>query len=319
MNNTEVKPTFDFSTAQMRCHALYGLMVSKDKTPKQKYLELQVQLEAEMVKYSDLDPKKARGLTKAAKIAGIEYELSKLEPIKDQDPLGRGAKSFIKRLYGQLKYNKWSTSKDKGNKYTQKGTLAEADSLKLIGKLDNYLYIKNEYRLSNGLITGVPDTFIGASIDKADKIVDVKTSWDFETFIDNIGKPLCAQYWWQMQGYLALSGANEGDVSYCLVNLPETLLNQEKERLFNRLEAATKENPEYKYQEMILINNMTFDDIPEKERRLQFQVKRDEESISKIYDIVPKCRDYLFELQELHLTGYFTDKELPILETIEEI
>ncbi len=304
---------FDFSTAMMRCHALYGIMITKDKTPKVKYEELMALLESETIKYYDLPENGKMRLKKAAKIAGIEYELGLLEPKKNDDPLGRGAKSFLKRLYGQIKYNKWSTFKDRGNKYTQKGSFAEIDSIRLISNLDGYTYQKNEYRLSNGLITGVPDTFRGISIDNAEMIVDVKTSWDFETFIDNVGKPICAQYWWQMQGYLHLYKIQKGQV------LPESLLNQEKMRLASRMESISIESPEYKIAEAILINNLTFDDIPEIERRLQFQVKRDEKSIERIYETIPKCREYLSEIQELHLTGYFSDKELPILSEIEEI
>jgi hypothetical protein len=150
-------------------------------------------------------------------------------------------------------------------------------------------------------------------------VPDVKTSWDFETFIENVGKPLNPAYWWQQQGYFDLTGAKEGEVSYCLVNTPDSLIEEEKMRLQRKMDAVTTESPEYKVAVQKLINNMTFDDMPVLERRLKFSVKRDDNAIQTIHDTVPKCRDYLFELQEMHLLGFFTDNELPILDSLDEI
>jgi hypothetical protein len=317
-----MREVYDFSNALVRCHAIYFVVgPGKEKTPKQKYDAWQALLIEEMTKYDGMGEKKqgmANGLKKAAKIAGIEYEINRLYPNRFDDPITTNAKSYLKRLYGEIKYGKWSASKDIGSKYLTKGRLAEKDSLDLISFLDGEGYEKNEKRLENAFLSGVPDSFRGSSIHEAYYIPDVKSSWDFETFIDNVGKPLNPVYWWQLQGYLDLTGADEGEVSFCLVNTPDSIIEDEKYRLARRLDALTNESPEYKKAEAFLIKNMTFDDIPPIERRLKFGVKRDEEAIKKIHEAVPKCRDYLFELQELHLTGYFSDKELPILETIEE-
>lgn len=316
-----MRDVFDFSDAKVRCHAIYYVVApGKTKTPKQKYEDLRVLLDEELSKYDNIPShllQKATGLTKAAKIAGIIHEINKLEPIKHQDPLPTSAKSYLKRLYGWLKYGKWSASKEKGNKYTDKGKLAEPDAIALINYLDNTNYAKNELRYENEFLSGIPDV-----IDETQRepyIVDVKASWDWETFAENIGKSLNPIYWWQIQGYFDLKGIEQGEVSYCLVDTPESIIQDEKMRLAKRMDALTVESPEYRLAEATLVNNLTFSDIPAMERRLKFEVKRDEVSIKKIHDTVPKCRDYLFELQELHLTGYFTDKELPILEAIEEI
>lgn len=319
---------FDFSEALIHCSCIYYVVApGKEKTPKQKYEYTKILLEEEVQKYDDMGERKqgmTNGLKKAAKIAGLEFELSRLEPTKHIDPLPAGAKSYLKRIYGELKYGKRTAYKEKGNKYTNKGLLAEESSLKLISELDGVEYKKNDSRITNEFLTGIPDTFIGESIDKAEYVPDVKSSWDWDTFSDSLDKNLNPLYWWQIQGYLALTGASAGEVSYCLISMPESLLLDELRYLAERLQkkldvidvTITKE---YKEGAISLVNNLTFDEIPPKERRQKFEVTRNEEAIQKIYEVVPKCREYLQELQEKHLMGVFSDKDLPMLEEIEEI
>jgi hypothetical protein len=314
---------YDFSNALVHCSGIYFVVCEgKIKTGKQKYDECAALLSLENSKYEQMGERKqgmANGLKKAAKIAGLEYLLDTLEANKHDDPLPEGAKSYLKKLYGQLKYGKRSASQDKGNKYTNKGKLGEKDSLALINLLDGIEVKKNEVRIENEWITGVTDAFLGETISNAEYVIDVKTSWDWGTFSENIGKPLNPLYWWQIQGYMELTGAKAGEVSYCLVNTPDIIIQQELYNLAKRMDIVTTESPEYKKAEKELINDLTFDDIPESERRLKFFVEKNEDAIQKIRETVPKCREYLMELQEMHLTGIFTDKELPILETIEEI
>lgn len=319
---------FDFSKALIHCSCIYYVVCKgKTKTPKQKYDDMSQVLLEERLKYDNIAPhllEKPSGLSKAAKIAGLEYELSKLEATKSVDPLPPGAKSYLKRIYGELKYGKKTAYKEKGNKYTNKGKLAEADALKLISDLDGIEYKKNEVRINNEFLSGIPDTFIGESVYEAEYVPDVKSSWDWDTFSDSLDKDLNPLYWWQIQGYLALTGASAGEVSYCLINMPESLLLDELRNLETRLQKTLNIidvtiTKEYTEAALSLVNNLTFDNIPPKERRQKFEVKRNEEAIKKIYETIPKCREYLQEIQEKHLMGVVKDKELPMLDAIEEI
>lgn len=323
-----MKQEFDFSKALIRCSALYYIVCpGKNKTPKQQYEYYEQVLVEEMQKYDDMGERlqgMKRGLAKAAKIAGLEHELNRLEATKHIDPLPQSAKSYLKSLYGVLKYGKQSSFKDKGNKYTNKGKQVQSAAVELISSLDGCKYQENEERLANGLITGIPDAFLGEDVTKAEYVPDVKGSWDWDTFADNIDKPLNPLYWWQLQGYLELTGAKEGDISYCLISMPDSMLNDEVFSLQNRMQKQMNVidvtiTPEYKLAEANLIKNLTFEEMEESERRLKFNITKDDDAILKIYETIPKCRDYLFEVQEKHLMGVFTDKELPILETIEEI
>lgn len=313
---------YDFSNSLIRCSSLYYIMAQgKTRTPKQQYDYLQTILVEEIRKYENMGERRqgmANGIKKAAKIAGLEYELNLLEPKKHIDPLPQGAKSYLKRIYAELKYGKWSITKDKDIKFTAKGKLVEADSLALISKLDEINYKKNEVRIVNPFLTGMPDTFIGEDVTNAHYIVDVKSSWDIETFMSVIASDINPLYWWQNQGYYALTGAKAGEVSYCLVNTPETLINDERFYLARQMDCIDQETPEFKQAEAILVNNLTFDDMPEAERRFKFTVDRDDEAIEKIYETIPKCREFLSEFQELHLKGRFTVEEI-INEPVEEL
>jgi hypothetical protein len=297
-------------------------MASNPSSPKVKYDELCSLLSEETEKYNNLPEKNQSmksGLTKAAKIAGIESQILKLEPFKFDNPLSPGAKTFLKRLYGEIKYKKQSYNKEIGTKYTTKGKMVEQQALEMISFLDGQDYKKNEVRLKNNYLSGIPDSFIGERVEDALYVPDVKSSWDLETFLENLGKPLLKTYWWQLQGYFDLTGALGGEVSYCLLNTPQSIIDNERYLLMKRMDVVSDENIEYKKAERILINNLTFDDIPIKERRLKFEVNRDDAAIEKIHTVVYKCRTYLEEIQEMHLSGFFSDKEIPFLETIQEI
>lgn len=295
----------DFSNTNIHCSAIYNVMGGKSgkKTNLEwyndycsKHTDLRerfMAIPAEKVNLVSTINLKKRMDSSHEKMK--EYEL-----IKDDEQLSVGCMSHLKKVYCFEKYGKWSASADKGNKYVQKGTLGEEESIKLYSSVRGIGFSKNEERVKNKFLTGIPDLFLGKSIKEAQYIIDIKSSWDIETFTCNLGKDLNPAYWWQIQGYLAITGAKVGEVAYCLTNTPEYILNNEKMKLFSRMEAATEENKEFKAKYKELVNNMTFDDMPEQDRVIRFLVDRDNDAIEKIYNKVSKCREYLEEIEELH-------------------
>jgi hypothetical protein len=312
----------DFSNALMHCSTIaYFMYEGRTKTPLQIYEETIQDRDRRQAKYDAMSERlqgMKSGQNALAKISELNDKIKELEPTKDELPLSKTAKSYLKKYYAYLKYGKWSAALDKGNKYTNKGNLAEGLSIDLLSKLDGIPLVKNEIRIQNEFLTGIPDTFIGESIFKAEYVYDTKTSWDIETFIDNLGKDLNPIYWWQMQGYLALTGAPRGEVSYCLVNTPDVLLEGEKYHLLSRYDVVSEDSPEFKVAYKELVNNMTFDDMPIRDRRLKFIVERDEDAIQRIYKRVQKCREYMAEIQELHSIGVFNAKQVKAEENLED-
>lgn len=301
----------DFSKTLFHCSSIGIIMGAPDKkTPMQEYLDAiqarKAKEEEYQIKFVDTgkeDTKQAVACKK--KIEYYANKLIDLELIKNDEVLSSGCKTYLLSVYASEKYGKWSASKDKGNKFTNKGHLCELDSIELISKLDGKIYEKNEERVENEYLTGIPDIFEGESIYNATKIIDIKTSWDIETFFSNLGKRLKSVYWWQLQGYMAITGAKEGEVSFCLVDTPESIINDEKYRLFRRMDVATEENPAYKAAAFELENNLTFGDMPIEDRRMRFKVERDDEAIAKLYRKIDTCRKYLEEIEKMHLENTY--------------
>lgn len=220
--------------------------------------------------------------------------------------LSATAKSFLMKVYGWEKYGR---KKDLQTKYTDKGKMVEEDGITLICLLDKKMLSKNDVRLNNKYFTGEPDVFEGKSIKKADRITDVKCSWELETFLSKLHGFLDKDYWWQGQGYMDLTGASEFEVSYCLVNTPQILIDDEKKKLFWKMGVATEQNPDYLAACAEIERNCIFDDIPMEERRIKFQINKDKEAIERAHDRVVKCREWLGEFQEKHLAGGFCNAE----------
>jgi hypothetical protein len=214
--------------------------------------------------------------------------------------LGDTCISYLKEIYIFEKYGKEPVGGSERNKYTMKGLIVEDESIMLLSRLDSQLYAKNERRHTNEYLTGHPDISILDNDGNITKIIDIKSSFDFATLLSNIGSPLNPLYKYQVQGYMALTGASIAEVCYVLVNMPMEMINSEKKRIFYAVNAATEDSPEYKCQVERLENSMTFDEVPINERVIRFQVDRDEAMIEKIYKRVSQCREWLEQFDAMY-------------------
>lgn len=230
-----------------------------------------------------------------------EETLQVLLEKRDATPsLSDTCKSYLKEVYMYYKYGKESVGGSERSRYTIKGRTVEDESIMLLSRLDGIHYEKNQQRFQNQYLTGEPDIIVSSQDGNAEKIIDIKSSWDGNSLLSNIGSPLNPLYFYQVQGYMALTGAKSAEVAYVLVNMPQEIINGEKNRIFRTMNPATEENIDYKKAIHRLEFNMTFDEIPIKERVVRFAVERDEELINKIYQRVEQCRDWLREFEEIH-------------------
>ena len=195
-----------------------------------------------------------------------------------------------------------------------KGIIAEDNSIELFNSVDGNNYTKNAKKIKNEFISGTPDLFDGDDIYKCNEIIDIKSSWDIFTFLSNVTEPIPASYYWQLQGYLALSGAKIGTIAYCLVNTPDSIIEGEKYNLLRRMDVVTEEDPAYLKEVAKLERNRLFNDIPKEERVLTVSVDRNEADIEKIYAKVLKCREFIasFEKEHLYFSKHFRKKILPL-------
>lgn len=232
---------------------------------------------------------------------------------KEAGNLSEGAKTHLIDIYVANKYNRQS---DINSKYIEKGLMVEEDSITLYSRVKKEFFKKNTQHLHNEFIKGTPDLFKGLEITEADEIIDVKSSWDIYTFFRTLTKDINSIYYWQMQGYMALTGATIARVAYCLIDTPEILINDEKRKLMYKMGAATSENEDYQKACEELDRAMTFGDIPMEERIIEFKVERCEQDIKDLYTKIKKARTFLNEFEE---NRFPVGQDSPLLVTGTEI
>ena len=193
--------------------------------------------------------------------------------------------------------NRYGRQEDIQNKYVEKGLAVEEDSITLYSRIKEEFFKKNEDHLSNKWIKGTPDLYVGVSIQEADQIVDIKSSWDIYTFMRTLTKDVNKMYYWQLQGYMDLTGAKSAKLAYCLVDTPIQLIADEKRRLMWKMGVATEENPLFIEACEELDKSMTFGDIPLNERLIEFTINRNDADIMKMHARVEECRKWLNEFE----------------------
>ena len=164
------------------------------------------------------------------------------------------------------------------SKYLDKGNAVEIESLDFISKVLDYSnLVKNEESFENGFLTGTPDAILD------DHIIDVKNSWDCFSFPLYFNSVPNKDYYYQAQGYMALTGIDKYKLIYTLMDTPEELIQREYfgDESTDLVEFASK----YKYS-----------NIDYKYRIKVFDIYRNDEDIENIYNRVEECREYLNSL-----------------------
>jgi hypothetical protein len=207
---------------------------------------------------------------------------------RTKEELGETAKSHLIECYVSKKYGR---NKDVTNKFIEKGLLAEEDSFDLYTLVKDKLFIKNEKTFENDFFIGTPDIVDG------NLIVDIKTSWDIFTFFSVIGKPINKMYYWQLQSYMDLTGANEAKLVYCLVNTPFKLVEDQKKKLMWTMGVIDPEADDAYFKACEQVDkNSIYDDIPIENKYIEFSIARDQSAIDKSHERVKFCRNFLNQL-----------------------
>jgi hypothetical protein len=243
------------------------------------------------------------------------------EPKTKTEPLSEGTKTHLVDVYVSAKYKR---KDDISNRYLEKGTLVEEDSITLLSRVEKTFFKKNEEHLFNAFIKGTPDIFEGKSIYEAEEITDTKSSWDIYTFMRAISKKTNPLYYWQGQGYLWLSGANKFKLSYCLVNTPSHLIDSEKRKLgwqmgvidplansdyfegckeieknsIYDIKTFVSQNPGYDLLHAVDEWQSLGLDIPMNERVSTMAIDRNDEDIERLKSRIINCRIWLNDFEK---------------------
>lgn len=229
-----------------------------------------------------------------------EYLLkeSKYNPQK----LGNGIKADLIKMYSWYVYGKGSIGLGTYESLaTEKGTVQEGQSIRLLSQYDGINYNKNEKRYQNRFITGIPDIVVSRKGVK--KVVDIKTPIDINSFFYKHEIQLPTEYLYQMRGYIELAKADYGEVAFCLVNLPPEMIAQEIRKLKIRYFLFGKSDEETELKVRQLEDSMIFDNIPIDRRIIKFKVERDEEFMKSVYERVKIARTWMkqFHKKSAHL------------------
>jgi hypothetical protein len=217
------------------------------------------------------------------------------EPVAKADKeAGILSKTAQKHLLDVYIAEKYGRRKDIQTKQMKKGVEVEQDSIDLLSMYLKKPLQKNENRIANAFITGLPDIIDGKSI------IDIKSSYDLWTFLGNLPDKLDNLYYWQLMSYMWLTGATNGYIAYCLVNTPDNIVEQEKYFLLKKMDVISEESPEFIQEAMKIEFNMKFDDILMDERILIFPVERNEDDILRIEQKVIRAREYLTQIEQTH-------------------
>lgn len=209
-------------------------------------------------------------------------QLGKLatNPRNKSETLSETTKAYLKEIYIETVFGR---KKDIDSKFLEKGTTVEVDSLKLAIDVTGHLLIKNREHLENDFIQGTPDVI-------KPELRDIKSAWDIFTFgnVDSVSP----DYYWQLQGYMALTGQRKAILSYCLVNTPEGLIYDEvkKKTFYKGIKDTDDLFMEISNQ---IEKNMTYDDIDKKIRMKNFDVEYDEAGMTMIIERIKYAREYL--------------------------
>ncbi|MFM2203245.1 MAG: hypothetical protein RLZZ605_209 [Bacteroidota bacterium] len=235
---------------------------------------------------------------------------------KEASELAEGVKTHLVDVYVSKRYERFE---EITSKFLDKGNATEQNSITIVSRMTKEFYTKNEEFISNDFIQGTPDLYKGESINKATHIRDTKSSYSIFTFHRSINKELSDLYYWQVMGYMALTGATKANVDFCLNNTPQHIVQAE----LRREGYKHPENDVPNWIALQLIANHVYDrktfeamsdflgylpiddnskaiydgfvEVPLKERWFTFEVERNDEEIEKLYTRIKQCRKYIKE------------------------
>jgi hypothetical protein len=203
-----------------------------------------------------------------------------------KEQLSKTAKSYIQDVVLEHKYG---IKKEFSSRYTDKGNECEQDSITLANEvLDVGFIYKNEEHFENDYIIGTPD------VNTSKVLLDVKTSFNGTTFPFFEEKIPNKDYFYQLQGYMWLTGKEESLLVYCLTNTPKQIVEDEIRRVHWK-EHQLEESDEIRHYVEAKHN---FDHIPLEKRVKVFKIQKDESVIEAIKEKIELAREYYNKIIE---------------------
>jgi hypothetical protein len=242
---------------------------------------------------SGLTPAQARTLAELEnkpkltdKQLGLKIELEAKRDAPDELP--EGAKTWLRSQYNEIVHGVKPVVQTKP---MQKGIAAETDAIELLNKVLDRKFQKNQISKQNAWLIGTAD------IVDEDYIIDIKCSWDWESFYVAKSDPM---YEWQLRAYMMLYGKPKAALAYCLVDTPQFLIYDEVNRQCYA-HGVDIESDSGQHLTNQITNNMTFSDKWKPEQRVKllcFDFDNDDYTMLKAWERVGLAREYLMQFHE---------------------
>jgi hypothetical protein len=201
-------------------------------------------------------------------------------PRSKSEVLSQTAKSYIEEL---AKEHLFGIKKVFKSRYTDKGNEVEEKAIELTEEVLGFEFLtKNEDYFENDYIKGTPDIITHSLV------IDVKSSWSGDTFPFFETELPNKDYYYQVMGYMWLTGKKNALISYCLINTPEEIVNDEIRRTaWGKYEIEPSEET---IREVQSVHN--FNHIPKDRRVKAFHVEFNEGVINEMKTRIDECRKY---------------------------
>ena len=203
------------------------------------------------------------------------------------ETLSETAKTYIQDLF---KEKELGIAREFWSRYTDKGIQMEDEAIDFASQvLDWGFVVKNEQFYENDFITGTPDVITKYLL------ADIKCSWDGTTFPLFDTELKNKDYYWQLQGYMWLTGLEQAELVYCLMDTPHQIVEDEVRRAHWK---AGIIDEDLDLREAVQSQH-NFDHLPNNLRVKRFIIRKDEEAIEKIKEKVELAREYYEQLKSI--------------------
>ena len=208
------------------------------------------------------------------------------EPRSKSEALSETAKSYIQELF---KEKELGIYKDISSRYLDKGIQLEDQAIQFASEVLGWDFVvKNTERFTNDWISGEPD------INTDDLLADIKCSWSGNTFpmFDEVLKN--KDYYWQLMGYMMLTGKDRAELVYCLMNTPFEIVEDEVRREHWKLHLIEED---LDVREAVQMSH-DFSHIPDHLRVKRFIIEKDEQAFERIKEKCILANEYYQQLKE---------------------
>lgn len=207
-------------------------------------------------------------------------------PKSKGEVLSQTAKTYLKELAIEEKFG---IRKEFSSRYTDKGNIQEDTAIEMASKVLSLPFaLKNTEYFENEFIKGTPDLIL------ENEIIDIKCSWDGTTFPWFEDELPNKDYFWQLVGYMWLTGRTKARVVYCLVDTPEDIVQDEIRRTsWKKFEIDVTEETENEVRA-----KHEFSHISENKRIRAYLIELNEANIEQVKEKLLHAREYYNELIE---------------------